>query len=102
MLEADGKLSTWRLLEYPERNRWLPAERLPDHRIDYLEYEGEVSGGRGRVNRIVAGTWLRDESLSAPDAENVEMLEIHIADSALGTKAIFDNSDPTQPRWRFE
>ena len=36
------------------------AKQLPDHRLEYLEYEGEVSGGRGRVEIHDRGTydWL--------------------------------------------
>lgn len=31
------------------------GDRLADHRRAYLEYEGEISGGRGRVTRVAAG-----------------------------------------------
>ncbi len=31
------------------------GERLADHRREYLEYEGEISGGRGRVTRVAEG-----------------------------------------------
>lgn len=31
------------------------AERLADHRREYLTYEGPVSGGRGRVRRVAEG-----------------------------------------------
>jgi hypothetical protein len=31
------------------------AERLGDHRAVYLDYEGPISGGRGRVARVAAG-----------------------------------------------
>ena len=30
--------------------------RLREHRKQYLEFEGEVSGNRGRVERVTAGT----------------------------------------------
>lgn len=33
----------------------LDASRLPDHRAHYLEYEGELSGGRGVVRRLRRG-----------------------------------------------
>lgn len=33
------------------------AERLPDHRRLYLWHEGEVSGGRGVVERVACGSW---------------------------------------------
>lgn len=31
------------------------AELLADHRAEYLDYEGDVSGGRGSVQRVAAG-----------------------------------------------
>ncbi|MDR3183054.1 MAG: hypothetical protein LBT89_09085 [Planctomycetaceae bacterium] len=34
------------------------AELLPPHRKAYLNYEGEVSGNRGSVRRIDAGTYV--------------------------------------------
>jgi hypothetical protein len=33
------------------------AERLADHRLDYLKYEGPVSGDRGEVRRLDAGNY---------------------------------------------
>jgi hypothetical protein len=36
----------------------LPAERLADHRRLYLDYEGEISGNRGRVVRLIRGCVL--------------------------------------------
>jgi hypothetical protein len=40
----------------------IAAEGLGDHRLDYLEYEGPVSGGRGTVSRWDRGsfTWIED------------------------------------------
>jgi hypothetical protein len=35
----------------------VEAEALGDHRRDYLEYEGPVSGERGQVTRIDAGVF---------------------------------------------
>lgn len=31
------------------------GERLADHRRAYLDFEGEISGGRGRVTRVAVG-----------------------------------------------
>ena len=42
------------------------AERLANHRRLYLDYEGEIAGGRGRVTRVAAGT-CRSSGWSAPD-----------------------------------
>ena len=60
MLENRGVLLTWELPQLPPGP--LPASfeqlgilRLPDHRIDYLEYEGPVSNDRGTVQRVDFG-----------------------------------------------
>ena len=58
MLERGEALATWRLSESPTGlgpGDSLPAERLADHRAEYLTYEGPVSRGRGRVNRLDRG-----------------------------------------------
>ena len=65
MLERDGVLCTWELRALPLQ--WSNSEdtaeeamqvtRLPDHRIDYLEYEGPVSNNRGSVSRVDSGTF---------------------------------------------
>ncbi|QDT66086.1 DNA polymerase ligase N-terminal domain-containing protein [Calycomorphotria hydatis] len=66
MLEDEGKLLTWRILEQPAMNQRLPAEPLPNHRIDYLEYEGPLSGDRGCVTQWDCGTfeWIHNEERS--------------------------------------
>lgn len=33
------------------------ALRIADHRWLYLSYEGEIAGGRGRVERVARGIW---------------------------------------------
>jgi len=56
MLEQSGVLWTWALESLPQPGgEAVAAERLADHRLDYLEYEGKVSGGRGQVIRIDGG-----------------------------------------------
>jgi hypothetical protein len=64
MLEADGVLLTWRLAAPPAPGRPLEAERVFDHRLMYLDYEGPISGGRGQVVRRQSGTfdWLFRET----------------------------------------
>ena len=59
MLESDGVLRTWALAEMPRivARRPIDAEGLADHRLAYLDYEGPVSGERGSVGRVDAGTF---------------------------------------------
>jgi hypothetical protein len=60
LLESGELLCGWRLLSEPVRGRPVAAEALPDHRPVYLDYEGPISGGRGRVMRWDRGSfdWL--------------------------------------------
>lgn len=65
MIELPRALATWRI-EGPAPVGLLaapvPATRLPDHRLAYLDTEGPVSGGRGEVRRIEAGKCIVDEA----------------------------------------
>ncbi|MHC4562329.1 MAG: DNA polymerase ligase N-terminal domain-containing protein [Planctomycetota bacterium] len=65
MLRYGEALATWQLATDPrtiEPGQSVEAKRLPDHRLAYLTYEGPVSGGRGRVERVAQGTYsLADE-----------------------------------------
>lgn len=77
MLEAGATLRTWGLRRLPsdwrvsqeqtaamyadcppigEENS-VRAERLGDHRLDYLDKEGPLSGDRGHVRRVERGTY---------------------------------------------
>lgn len=53
-----GPLRTWAIDARPDSGPTLPARALPDHRREYLTYEGEISGGRGAVKRWDEGTCL--------------------------------------------
>lgn len=57
MLEAGDVLRTWSLAELPSLDKSLVAEKLPDHRKEYLTYEGPLSGNRGEVSRCDAGEY---------------------------------------------
>lgn len=48
MLEKEGVLETWRLNLLPGTSPLL-AEKIHDHRLEYLDYEGPVSNDRGFV-----------------------------------------------------
>lgn len=65
MFELNGVLETW--ATEPLNQLFGPSEliepisviaqRLADHRLEYLDYEGPVSGQRGSVARILRGTY---------------------------------------------
>ena len=68
MLEAGDVLATWSFAALPRDwsrvegiaisdSNSVAAERLADHRLAYLDYEGPLSGDRGSVSRLDAGTF---------------------------------------------
>ena len=50
-------LATWRSRAWPPGAELL--ERLPEHRREYLAYEGPVSNSRGYVKQVQVGTYER-------------------------------------------
>ena len=68
--DPESRLLTFRSGHHrPDRVGSFDADRLPDHRAIYLDYEGPISEGRGEVARISTGEIcefaLSDESCSA-------------------------------------
>ncbi len=57
MIDSGDALATWRVDQPPEIAliRPVPCVRIADHRKVYLDYEGPVSGDRGRVTRYDRG-----------------------------------------------
>ena len=49
-------LMTWRSPVWPITSE-TQLESLGDHRVEYLTYEGPVSGNRGSVRRVASGTY---------------------------------------------
>jgi hypothetical protein len=76
LIEAGAVLRAWRLLAEPEPNRPISTELLPDHRPHYLDYEGPISGDRGRVVRWDGGTF--DWELDGADEVRVRLVGGHI------------------------
>lgn len=93
LLEVDGAAATWRLLARPEPGRPIPAERLPDHRLLYLDYEGPVSGNRGQVKRVHSGTW------SGSIAERA--FEIELNKTPFATSAACCSGTDGSATWEF-
>lgn len=60
MFEFQGRLRTWALEREPEWDQSIPAVPLADHRLAYLDYEGEISGDRGRVERCDQGEYTSE------------------------------------------
>jgi hypothetical protein len=77
LLECPGRegLITFRVAERIDQPgcRGFGATRAPDHRREYLTYEGPISGGRGVVSRVASGK-----------------CEVEEADGAIRVRALFD------------
>jgi len=72
MLQCGEVLRTWALPVEPTAGATMTAAALPDHRLDYLDYEGPLTHDRGTVARVDAGSYeIERES----DAELVVRLD---------------------------
>jgi hypothetical protein len=64
--QPDTRLISFRVSACPDDASLteFEAERIGDHRAEYLSFEGEVSGGRGTVRRVAVGNAevLRDDA----------------------------------------
>ncbi|MFQ5430360.1 MAG: DNA polymerase ligase N-terminal domain-containing protein [Phycisphaerae bacterium] len=96
MIESGGSLATWRLPEPPERAREAGAAcyRIGDHRRAYLDYEGPVSRGRGRVSRHDAGVCRVHQC-----GESRWMVTFDGA--RLAGRATLEEADHPGAEWRF-
>jgi DNA polymerase Ligase (LigD) len=89
LLDAGAALRTWAIDEPIVPGRTLPARALGDHRKLYLEYEGEISGDRGRVRRIDQGryeplVWTPEQvRVALWGAQLVGVVELRIVEAGL-------------------
>lgn len=59
MLETGDHLSTWRIPIHPNKLKTTPAkaEKIFDHPIKFLSYQGPVNKGTGNVTTADKGTY---------------------------------------------
>jgi len=93
MLEQGEALRTWALENFPAPGESVIAERLPDHRLAYLQYEGEVQGERGTVRRVDAGEY---EYLQ----ESTTLLVARIHGNKMQGTLTLNAEDESTHRWR--
>ena len=92
MLERDGALTTFRLVALPTPGR-QEATLLQEHRLDYLTYEGEISGGRGTValqDRGIYRAELWEESRMVVDLDGERHAGRAAFDHVTGTRWIME------------
>ena len=66
MFETDDTLRTWSTepVEFDDSVIAVAAHSLVDHRLRYLDFEGDIGGGRGTVTRVIGGEYDLAESSS--------------------------------------
>lgn len=94
MLEAGRTLRTWRLLQPADADGPVEAEPLPDHRIDYLNYEGPVSRDRGEVRR-----WDRGQYTILSDLP--DRIEVRLHGRKLDGVYVLEVANAAENRWTF-
>lgn len=94
MLEQAGSLRTWSLQQPPQLGEPIDGRALADHRKDYLDYEGPVSGGRGTVSRHDAGTY---RTLEQAD----DRLVVQLAGEVLSAIATLSRLPDAAGRWQL-
>lgn len=76
MFEWGQGLRSWAIECEPRGLIEADAEQLADHRLEYLEYEGPVSGNRGSVTRWDAGDYQLE-------SESADELKLRLAGAQL-------------------
>lgn len=95
MLEHGEGLRTWRLVNTAFQAFQI-ARQIKDHRKSYLDFEGEVSGDRGRVKIWDTGTYTVDEWKD-------DRIQVALVGRALKTRLIMTlgpkHPEDADPRW---
>ncbi|MBX3389302.1 MAG: hypothetical protein KF691_07580 [Phycisphaeraceae bacterium] len=73
----------------------IGAERIADHRRDYLEYEGIITGGRGSVKRIA-----EFEAFELLESEDRFSVVLQSAGTG-GRRMKWTGERENGPRWKF-
>jgi hypothetical protein len=92
LLEFAGALWAWALEEEPRLEGTIVAWGLTDHRLEYLTYEGSISGDRGSVTQWDAGTY---EILRRDDDE----LVVKLSGRRLQAEATLVKTGDDDQRW---
>ena len=104
MFEVGECLWTWSLPAPPDDPAGLPASarHLPDHRLVYLQYEGDISGDRGRVEIHDRGTYCWIGEVAVEDPELIDLVEFELqGDRAAGRFQLKLTPDDGADLWRL-
>jgi DNA polymerase ligase (LigD)-like protein len=112
MLETGEVLRTWRLDRLPAqweavhqrtaakfrdcpptvKDDLVAATPLGDHRLAYLDYEGEVSGGRGHVTRVSTGSY-------EIECETALQIKCVLEGDSIAGEIVLERSTPGSEAW---
>jgi DNA polymerase ligase (LigD)-like protein len=103
MLEAGETLKTWSLPQPPGELvgqadaplESMHVEALADHRLAYLDYEGQISGDRGVVSRFDRGEY---EVVSQRDDDWV----VELRGQRLRGRATLRRISDSPPHWHWQ
>ena len=100
MLEAGGRLQTWAVDSPIKPGVELEARALADHRLEYLAYEGPISGDRGSVRRVDEG---RFETIDwGPDQVRVRLQGVQlVGELTLNRSDSGEDSLTGSARWKL-
>lgn len=101
MLEAEGVLRTWALPDAPGAGEAMTAEALDDHRLEYLDYEGPLSGDRGAVTRWDQGTYEFEREEGKIEQEAGCRLVVVLCGDRLSGRATLTRQQGDDQRWSF-
>jgi hypothetical protein len=94
MLEHGDILKTWRLAAAPQQigSEPIPAEKIVDHDVKFLTYQGPVNNGQGSVRIVDEGTI---ETLD----ETKETIRLHLLGKILSGEFVLEHIKQNQ--WRL-
>ena len=94
MVQNGDFLQTWRLDKNPKQllNTQTKAEKIFDHPLKFLTYEGKVNEGRGSVK-------IADKGVCKITAQSDDKIEMELAGAIL--KGEFVLTHITETSWQF-
>lgn len=95
LLETATLLMTFALDREPTPGTTGRAQQLPDHRRQYLEYEGPISGDRGSVAEWDSGSYLIMR-------RNEQMMDISVDGRMLKGRIVLRLVDASSQEWEFQ
>ncbi len=107
MFEIGSALRTWAtdVVAIDALQTWVDAAALADHRTAYLDFEGEISGDRGRVSRVALGTFELTENSSDRFDANLSWADVgrDAVENPVQRRLLIERlrEEPSEGSWRL-